>query len=193
SENLPGGQRSPHDDLPPEMSADAIFSHVTEGVRLARTHRLPEAIIDFMHMHHGDGVLEYFWGKCVEQGNPHSLSPEAFRYPGVKPQSRETAILAIVDAVEASSRTLRRPDARAIEQLVARIVFGKLPLGQLDESGLTVAEIRRLSNTLVDTLKHAHHVRIEYPWQREERAAQLAESVPLVAAMPSGPVKPAKG
>jgi putative nucleotidyltransferase with HDIG domain len=185
-ENLAAGQRSPHDDLPPELSADAIFSHVTEGVRLARSHRLPEAIIDFMHMHHGDGVLEYFWGKCVEEGNPRGLTTDAFRYPGIKPQSRETAILAIVDAVEASSRTLRRPDARAIEQLVQRIVYGKLHLGQLDESGLSVAELRRLSNTLVETLKHAHHVRIEYPWQKEERAAQSAETRPLAVGMPSG-------
>jgi putative nucleotidyltransferase with HDIG domain len=180
-ENLAAGQRSPHDELPPDLSADAIFAHVTEGVRLARAEGLPEAIIDFMHMHHGDGVLEYFWGKCLEQGNPKNLAPAAFRYPGVKPQSRETAILAIVDAVEASSRTLRRPDAKSIEQLVQRIVYGKLHLGQLDESGLAVAELRRLSNTLVDTLKHAHHVRIEYPWQKDERAAtEAAATVPLL-------------
>jgi putative nucleotidyltransferase with HDIG domain len=183
-ENLAAGQHSPHDELPPDLSADAIFAHVTEGVRLARAEGLPEAIIDFMHMHHGDGVLEYFWGKCLEQGNPKNLAPAAFRYPGVKPQSRETAILAIVDAVEASSRTLRRPDAKSIEQLVQRIVYGKLHLGQLDESGLAVADLRRLSNTLVDTLKHAHHVRIEYPWQREEQAAahQVAATVPILPA-----------
>src|SRR5262249_12511983 len=125
------------------------------------------------------GVLEYFWGKCVEQGNPRCLPPDAFRYPGVKPQSRETAILAIVDAVEASSRTLKRPDAKAIEQLVQRIVYGKLHLGQLDESGLAVAELRKLSNTLVDTLKHAHHVRIEYPWQKGGQEAQVAATARL--------------
>jgi membrane-associated HD superfamily phosphohydrolase len=164
------------------MSADAIFAHVTEGVRLARAHGLPSAVIDFMHMHHGDGLLEYFWGKCLEQGNPGHLTQSAFRYPGIKPQTRETAILAICDAVEAASRTLRKPEARAIEQLVQRIVYGKLHLGQLDESGLTVAELKKLANTLVDTLKHAHHVRIEYPWQKEERAAaQLAATVPLAS------------
>jgi hypothetical protein len=122
-----------------------------------------------MHMHHGDGVLEYFWAKCVEKGNPNQLTVDAFRYPGKRPQNRETAILAICDALEASSRTLRQPDARTIEALVQRIVYGKLHLGQLDESGLTMAELKTLANTLVDQLRHAHHGRIEYPWQREQR------------------------
>jgi putative nucleotidyltransferase with HDIG domain len=169
-ENLHQGAGSPHDALPPEVSADAIFSHVTEGVRVGRAHGLPEPIIDFMHMHHGDGLLEYFWSKCQEQGNPKGLTASAFRYPGVPPQSRETAILCICDAVEAASRTLKQPDGKAIEALVQRIVYGKLHLGQLDESGLSVADLKILAATLVGNLKHAHHVRIEYPWQREERA-----------------------
>jgi putative nucleotidyltransferase with HDIG domain len=177
-ENVGHGQKSPHEELAPELSADAIFSHVTEGVRMARAHGIPPGIIDFMHMHHGDGLLEYFWAKCQEQGNPHGLTEAAFRYPGIKPQSRETAILAICDAVEAASRTLRKGDVRAIEQLVQRIVYGKLHNGQLDESGLTVAELKQLANTLVDMLKHAHHGRIEYPWQREEREREAAAPLP---------------
>ncbi len=123
-ENLAAGEPSPHDQLAPEVSCDAIFAHVTEGIALARRQKLPERIIDFMHMHHGDGVLEYFWAKCQEQGNSRRLSIEDFRYPGVPPQSRETAILAITDAVEAASRTLKRPDDRSIENLVPRIVYG---------------------------------------------------------------------
>jgi putative nucleotidyltransferase with HDIG domain len=173
-ENLGPGMASPHDALPPEVSADAIFSHVTEGVRVGRAHGLPEPIIDFMHMHHGDGLLEYFWSKAQEQGNPRGLTERDFRYPGVPPQSRETAILCICDAVEAASRTLKQPDAKMIQALVQRIVYGKLHLGQLDESGLSVADLKILAATLVQTLEHAHHVRIEYPWQREARALAAA-------------------
>ncbi len=169
-ENLQAGEPSPHDRLAPEVSCDAIFAHVTEGIALARRQKLPERIIDFMHMHHGDGVLEYFWAKCQEQGNPRRLTVDDFRYPGVPPQSRETAILAICDAVEAASRTLKRPDARSIENLVQRIVYGKLHLGQLDESGLSMADLRRINDSLRETIKHAHHGRIEYPWQREAAA-----------------------
>ncbi|HUQ01441.1 MAG TPA: HDIG domain-containing protein [Kofleriaceae bacterium] len=173
-ENLQAGDASPHDRLAPEVSCDAIFAHVTEGIALARRQKLPERIIDFMHMHHGDGVLEYFWAKCQEQGNPRKLSVDDFRYPGVPPQSRETAILAICDAVEAASRTIKRPDERSIENLVQRIVYGKLHLGQLDESGLSMGDLRRINNSLKETIKHAHHGRIEYPWQREAAAAEAA-------------------
>lgn len=183
-ENLGAGEPSPHDQLAPEVSCDAIFAHVTEGILLARRHKLPERIVDFMHMHHGDGVLEYFWAKCQEQGNPRGLTVADFRYPGVPPQSRETAILAVCDAVEAASRTLKRPDARSVEILVQRIVYGKLHLGQLDESGLSMSDLRKMSDSLREAIRHAHHGRIEYPWQREaatEAAAAGAGTAVTVA------------
>nr|MBA3540398.1 HDIG domain-containing protein [Deltaproteobacteria bacterium] len=173
-ENLEAGETSPHDQLPPEVSCDAIFAHVTEGIVAARRAGLHERIVDFMHMHHGNGVLEYFWGKTREQGNPKGLTIEQFRYPGFPPQSRETAILAICDAVEAASRTLKKPDAAAIESLVQRIIYGKLHLGQLDESGLSMSELRLVANSLRETIRHANHGRIEYPWQREAAAAAVA-------------------
>ena len=175
-ENLEPGETSPHDKLPPEVSTDAIFAHVTEGIVAARKAGLHERIVDFMHMHHGNGVLEYFWGKTQEQGNPNNFTIENFRYPGHPPQSRETAILAICDAVEAASRTLKKPDAKAIDALVQRIVYGKLHLGQLDESGLSMADLRMLSNSLKDTLRHANHGRIEYPWQKAQQDASASEA-----------------
>jgi putative nucleotidyltransferase with HDIG domain len=182
-ENLESGEPSPHDRLPPEVSCDAIFAHVTEGIAVARRHKLPERIIDFMHMHHGNGVLEYFWAKCQDSGNPKHLAQDAFRYPGVPPQSRETAILAICDAVEAASRTLKKPDDRAVASLVQRIVYGKLHLGQLDESGLSMADLRKISDSLRETIKHAHHGRIEYPWQREQAELEAPTAVSDTVAM----------
>jgi putative nucleotidyltransferase with HDIG domain len=175
-ENLDPGETSPHDKLSPEVSCDAIFAHVTEGIVTARKAGLHERIIDFMHMHHGNGVLEYFWGKCKEQGNPRAFTQEHFRYPGHPPQSRETAILAICDAVEAASRTLKKPDAKSIDSLVQRIVYGKLHLGQLDESGLSMSDLRRVSDSLRETIRHANHGRIEYPWQKAQQDASASEA-----------------
>jgi putative nucleotidyltransferase with HDIG domain len=181
-ENLHAGEPSPHDSLDPDVSADAIFAHCTEGVRLGRSAGIPEPVLDFMHMHHGDGLLEYFWHKNQELGNPKRLSEKQFRYPGLPPQTKETAILAICDAVEAASRTLKSPSERDLTNLVQRIVFGKLRLGQLDQSGLTSADLKALCNSLVDTLKNSFHVRIEYPWQKEERAARQADAAAAAAA-----------
>ena len=185
-ENLEPGETSPHDQLPPRVSCDAIFEHVTEGIGAARRAGLHERIIDFMHMHHGNGVLEYFWAKCQEQGNKDALTIEHFRYPGVPPQSRETAILAICDAVEAASRTLKKPDAQAIDTLVQRIVYGKLHLGQLDESGLSMSDLRRVADSLRETIRHANHGRIEYPWQKAQQDASApgASMEPLVSTGP---------
>ena len=128
----------------------------------------PVAVV---HVHEVDDPL----GQAVPARH---LSSEDFRYPGVPPQSRETAILAICDAVEAASRTLRRPDPQAISSLVQRIVYGKLHLGQLDESGLSMADLRKIHDSLRETIKHAHHGRIEYPWQRAEREACLLYTSP---------------
>ena len=183
-ENLEAGETSPHDLLPPEVSCDAIFAHVTEGIVTARRAGLHERIVDFMHMHHGNGVLEYFWGKCKEQGNPRGFTMENFRYPGHPPQSRETAILAICDAVEAASRTLKKPDAKSIDALVQRIVYGKLHLGQLDESGLSMSDLRRISDSLRETIRHANHGRIEYPWQKAQQDASATRSSEITGTQP---------
>ncbi len=195
-ENLEPGETSPHDQLAPEASCDAIFAHVTEGILSARKAGLHERIVDFMHMHHGSSVLEYFWGRCKDQGNPRGLSMEQFRYPGHPPQTRETAILTIVDAVEAASRTLKRPDVAAIDALVQRIVDGKLHLGQLDECGLTMQDLRLLGESLRDTLRHANHGRIEYPWQKakpqEDTAASSSPDVSTTTPAPRVDVRAAE-
>jgi putative nucleotidyltransferase with HDIG domain len=185
-ENLHPGEPSPHDSLDPDVSADAIFAHCTEGVRLGRAAGIPEPVLDFMHMHHGNGLLEYFWHKNEQLGNPKRLSEKAFRYPGLPPQTKETGILAICDAVEAASRTLKSPSERDLTSLVQRIVFGKLRLGQLDQSGLTSSDLKALCNSLVDTLKNSFHVRIEYPWQKEERAAKAASGEAAADAAATG-------
>ncbi len=193
-ENLEAGETSPHDLLPPEVSCDAIFAHVTEGIVTARRPGLHERIVDFMHMHHGNGVLEYFWAKCREQGNPDGLTLEDFRYPGHPPQSRETALLAICDAVEAASRTLHKPDPAAIDSLVQRIVYGKLHLGQLDDSGLSMADLRRISDSLRETIRHANHGRIEYPWQKagQDASASVMATTTTAPRLDSLDRKPAR-
>lgn len=167
AENL-RGDPSPHTHMPPALSADAIIAHVTDGVRMGREGGLPERVIDFIHMHHGDTVLEFFWHKNVELGNPDGLKKEDFRYPGLRPQTKETGILAIVDSVEAASRSLNEPDADTLEDLVRRIVFGKMMKRQLDESGLSVQDLTVMVDTLTQMLKSQFHIRPEYPWQRKK-------------------------
>jgi hypothetical protein len=169
-ENLPPGERSPHEDLEPDVSADAIMAHVVMGTRLLRDGNIPEPVVEFAYTHHGTQIVEYFWHKCLEQGNPKGLTQEHFRYPGMKPQTKETAILMLVDSIEAASRTIWPPEQKKFEEMIQRVIFTKLSAGQLDESGLTIEDLHTITSRMASTLVNMYHGRIKYPWQRESEA-----------------------
>jgi putative nucleotidyltransferase with HDIG domain len=168
-ENLAPGEESPHDELEPEVSADAIMAHVVSGTKILREGGIPEPVVEFAYTHHGTQVVEYFWHKCQQTGNPKGLTEDYFRYPGMKPQTKETAILMLVDSIEAASRTIDPPEREKFEEMIQRIIFTKLRAGQLDESGLTVADLRTLVIRMSDTLVNMFHHRIRYPWQDQRR------------------------
>ncbi len=180
-ENLVAGELSPHDDLEPDVSADAIMAHVVEGVRILREGGIPEPVVEFAYTHHGTSVIEYFWHKYLESGNPKGLSDAAFRYPGMRPRTRETAILMLIDAIEAAARSVEEPSREKFEGVVQRVSNVKLRQGQLDESGLTVEDLRILQSTLIDTLCNVYHNRIKYPWQDKNDDEQTQLPVPGVA------------
>jgi putative nucleotidyltransferase with HDIG domain len=180
-ENLVPGEVTPHNELDPEVSADAIMAHVVEGARILREGGIPEPVVEFAYTHHGTSVIEYFWHKCLEAGNPKGLSETAFRYPGMRPRTKETAILMLIDAIEAAARTVDEPTREKFETIVQRVMNVKLRQGQLDESGLTVEDLRVLQSTLTDTLCNAYHNRIKYPWQDKSGNGGAALPVPGVA------------
>jgi hypothetical protein len=164
-ENIAPGDPSPHDQLEPDVSADAIMAHVVSGAKILRDAGLPEQIVEFVYTHHGTQLVEYFWNKNEEAGNPKKLTEKHFRYPGMKPQTKEAAILMLVDSIEAASRTIDPPNRQKFEEMIQRIVFHKIEAGQLDESGLTVADVRILIQRMADLLVAMYHHRIRYPWQ----------------------------
>jgi putative nucleotidyltransferase with HDIG domain len=168
-ENLLPNERSPHEDLDPDVSADAIMAHVVQGTKILREGGVPEPVVEFAYTHHGTQTIEFFWHKCLEKGNPKNLKEDFFRYPGMKPQTKETAILMLVDSIEAASRTIQPPEREKFETMIQRVVFTKLKSGQLDESGLTLEDVRTITSRMSDTLVSMYHGRIKYPWQRESR------------------------
>ena len=163
------------------MSADAIMAHVVGGAQILREAGIPEPVVEFSYTHHGTSVIEYFWHKYVEMGNPRNLNESAFRYPGMRPRSKETAILMLIDSVEAAARTIDPPSRDKFEQMVQRIFFMKLRQGQLDESGLTMEDLRVLATNVTDTLVSVYHNRIKYPWQNRPEGTQDALPMPGVA------------
>jgi putative nucleotidyltransferase with HDIG domain len=164
-ENLGPDEKSPHEELEPDVSADAIMAHVVIGARILRDGGIPEPVVEFAYTHHGTQLVEFFWNKCEQQGNPKRLTMSHFRYPGMKPQTKETAILMLVDSIEAASRTIDPPEREQFESMIQRIIFTKLKQGQLDDCGLDLNDLRVISNRMADTLVNMHHHRIKYQWQ----------------------------
>jgi hypothetical protein len=191
-ENLAAGERSPHEDLDPDVSADVIMSHVVAGTKILREAHIPEAVVEFAYTHHGTSIIEFFWHKCLQQGNPKGLTEAAFRYPGMKPQTRETAILMLIDSIEAASRTIDPPEREKFEEMIQRVIFTKMKQGQLEESGLTIEDLRVLITSIAETLVKVYHHRIKYPWQKPGAPAPVP-SEPSSPVPPSPEEKPGNG
>lgn len=155
---------NPHDRLRPLQSAKIITSHVTYGLKLAREIGLPQRVADFIPQHHGTRTLHFFLQKAREQTkNGEQVNEAEFRYPGPKPQFKESAILMLADSAEAAARSLAHPDAESIQAIVTRIFEAIISDGQLDESKLTLRELKQIREALVTSLTALYHARIDYP------------------------------
>ncbi len=158
-----------HDQLQPAMSTLVIIAHVKDGADLARQHRLPKRIIDFIEQHHGTTLVEYFYREAAkrsaEDPNKEEVSETSFRYPGPKPQSLEAAVLMLADSVESASRTLVEPTSSRIQSLVDQIAMKKLLDGQFDQCGLTLQQLDQLKQSLVKSLTAIYHGRVKYTGQ----------------------------
>lgn len=156
---------NPHDILAdPYRSADIIIGHVTGGDDLAKQYRLPNRIRDFIREHHGTSEVFVFYQQAVIQaGDDETMVDRSeFRYPGPRPQSRETALLMLADSCEAAVRSKQPKSKPEIEEIVHDIVDGKMKSGQLDESGLTLSDIKATRSIFVDILQGLFHPRINY-------------------------------
>ncbi|WP_214885222.1 MULTISPECIES: HDIG domain-containing metalloprotein [unclassified Exiguobacterium] len=165
-ENQQGGG-NPHDRLTPEESADIIMAHPYDGADLLRRYKLPKEIIDIAEQHHGTSLLKYFYVKAKEDQEKDALESR-FRYPGPKPQTREAAVVMIVDSIEAAVRSQKQPTPEKIRMLVRSIIRDKLADGQFEECELTTKEIWLVGESACETLTGLFHERIEYPELKKE-------------------------
>ena len=182
TENMAGGV-NPHHDLAPSMSALIIISHVKEGVDLALKHDLNDRVVDVIREHHGNSIVRYFHQRALQQAEDARLGgkimnlraedvpavqEENFRYPGPSPQTKESGIVCIADAVESASRSLQRPTAQRIEDLVDDVIELKMDEGLLDDCPLTLSDIKKLAASFRFTLLNMMHSRIAYPQDEEK-------------------------
>lgn len=173
-ENQYGGENK-HDKLSPVMSAKIIKSHVSDGLLLAKEYSLPNIVSDFIPMHHGTTRVEYFYRQALEDDK--NVDEEQFKYSGPKPNTKETGILMICEAIEAGIRSIKEPDLIKIEEMITNIINSRISSGQLSECPLTMDELTRIKGNmdgnsgLLSVLKGIYHIRIEYPDELENSKA----------------------
>jgi hypothetical protein len=159
------GTANPHDQLDSRTSAQIIISHVQDGLDLAGKYRLPSAIKAFIPEHHGTGLTLAFYRKAVQaaQENGREVDEREYRYPGPKPQSKETAIVMLADTCEARIRSTEPTSAEEIDRLVTETIKSKLDEGQLDESDLSLNDLKEVQAALLSVLQGVFHPRAKYP------------------------------
>jgi putative nucleotidyltransferase with HDIG domain len=152
-----------HDELKPSLSVAVIKSHVRIGIEKARELNLPQAIIDIIAQHHGRGLITYFYHRAVKESTNPRLSRDEYSYPGVRPRTKEAAVLMLADSVEAASRTLKRPNEARLETFVQQLIMEKFSSGELGDSSLTLRDMELIRKSFVHILEGYFHTRIEYP------------------------------
>lgn len=161
------GNENPHNAISPHLSYLIITSHVKDGIELLREYKLPKALEPFVGEHHGTTVLSYFYKRALEDSA--RLDELNFRYPGPKPQSKETAVLMLADAVESASRTLTDPSQGSIRALIDRLISLRQQDGQLADSPLNFRDLETIANTFERMLTAILHRRIQYPTDEPKR------------------------
>ncbi len=177
-ENQMGGD-SPHDDMSPAESAEVIQQHVRRGMELAKRAKLPARVQAFIPEHHGTRLVAYFYRKAAEK-DPE-LDPANFQYPGPRPQSKETAIVMLADSTEAVIRSSDDRSAARIDHLVDEVIGERVSEGQLDDSDLTLRDLRTIAESFKATMRAVYHPRVAYPQPAPMEARRRVLRLPLRA------------
>jgi putative nucleotidyltransferase with HDIG domain len=172
--------KNPHRKLTPRMSALILANHVKKSLEFAENHKLPTAIRDIMAEHHGRTIMDFFYQKAINlKADDEVINEEDYRYPGPKPQTKESAIVMLADAVEAASRTLKQPTHSRLKGLIEDLVDERFKEGELDESPLTLRDLERIKEAFLTILAGTFHTRVEYPEQEPVPVARPEKETPV--------------
>jgi len=165
-----------HENLTPEESVNMIVQHVNEGISLAKEHNLPQEIIDFVPMHHGKMVMSYFYDRAKKIYGEGKINIDDFRYPGPKPNTKETTIVMLADGCESAVRSIENPDPVKVENVIDSIFKTRSDDKQLEESPVTFRDIKIMKEEFLSILLGQHHKRIKYPKQDEAEKGIQSEN-----------------
>jgi len=157
------GAKNPHDSMTPEESRDRVLAHVTDGIELAKKYALPRVVQDFIPMHQGTTLMAYFYHKACQRDGVENVDALFYRYPGPKPNSKETAIVMLADVSEAVTHSMKDPTEQEVDVSIGKVFENRWEDGQFSESGLTYDELQRVRLAFVRVWRTLHHERLKYP------------------------------
>jgi cyclic-di-AMP phosphodiesterase PgpH len=154
--------KNAHDQISSQLSKSIIKSHVRLGTEKGKEIGLPQEVLDIISQHHGNDLIRYFYNEAVRSMGEQNVAKEDFMYDGVPPTTKESAIVMISDCVEAATRTIKRPNHQKYERMINTLVNERISFGQLDNSGLTMNEIKAIKEAFIPILIGRDHHRISY-------------------------------
>ena len=157
------GDKNPHDFIPPEESREKVLAHVTNGLALAQKYGLPKAVQAFIPEHQGTTVIAYFFHKACMRDGRENVDPNLYRYPGPKPQTKESAIVMLADVSEAVTHSLHDPTMEEVESAISNVFKARWDDEQFSESGLSHDELEKVKRGFVRVWRTLHHDRLKYP------------------------------
>ncbi|MBK8982435.1 MAG: HDIG domain-containing protein [Ignavibacteria bacterium] len=155
-------ENNKHNELNPNVSTKIIIAHVRDGIELAKKYKLPQEIIDFIPMHHGTTLVSYFYDKA-KNSSKEEIPDHIYRYPGPKPQTKETGIVMLADSIEACTRAIEDPTPKKLESKIREVIRSRFMEGEFDECDLTLRDLTRIKDSFMKVLIGIHHHRIKYP------------------------------
>jgi putative nucleotidyltransferase with HDIG domain len=185
-ENQVPGSKNPHEELSPKESAKVIIRHVSDGLELAVKHRLPRRITDFIAEHHGTMITRYQYAKALEAagGDEKKINLADYQYPGPRPQSRETALVMLADGCEARTRAERPKTNEELRVLVKSVIDNRLAKEQLDDTSLTMQDLKLVLESFVSGLRGVYHPRLIYP-ELDEHSISSQDTQPTLKSVTS--------
>jgi putative nucleotidyltransferase with HDIG domain len=159
------GQKNPHDNLKPQMSALVIISHVKDGVEMGKAMKLPKKILSIIEEHHGTSRIESFYRKALHSSE--KVSEEIFNYPGPKPRTKEAALVMLADSIEAAARAEKNITVSKIQKILKENFDKKFNEGQLDDSPISRVDLEHIKTAFLPIMLGVFHPRIDYEEEKE--------------------------
>ncbi len=157
------GAKNPHDSMTPEESRDRVLAHVTDGMELARKYSLPQVVADFIPMHQGTTLMAYFYHKACQRDGIANVDQMFYRYPGPKPNNKETAIVMLADVGEAVTHSMKDPTEDEVDEALGRVFQNRWEDGQFTDANFSYDELQRVKLAFVRVWRTLHHERLKYP------------------------------